>query len=115
MHHDEDGRYGLWCELLLGKVRIGALSPVLPALQVDQFFARGDGHFLQPLNQVARDLCYRAVALSIRDVLFASLIGTDPPQARHYWTPFGGDAQGARWASLRLVPKPRSSGRRANR
>jgi hypothetical protein len=106
IHHDEDGRYGLWCELLLGRTRVAALSPTLPALTIDQFFARGDGHFLNPLNAVARDLCYRAVALSIRDVLFASLIGKDPRQAQHYWTPFGGDGGGARWAALRLVPKP---------
>ena len=106
IQHDEDGRYGLWCELLLGKVRIGKLSAALPALEVDQFFARGDGHFLQDINETARQLCYRAVALSVRDVLFASIIGRDPREATHYWTPFGGDTQGARWASLRLVPRP---------
>lgn len=105
IHHDEDGRVGLWCELLLGKLHLGSLGQGAPAIDVDQFFARGDGHYLNPENVDVRALCYRAVALSIRDVLFASLIGKDPRLAPHYWTPFGGK-QPVRWASLRLVPKP---------
>ncbi len=105
IHHDEDGTFGLWCELLLGKVRVGSLGNGCPAINIDQFFARGDGHYLNPENVDARALCYRAVALSIRDVLFASLIGDDPRKAPSYWNPFGGKQQ-SRWASLRLVPKP---------
>ncbi len=105
IQHDEDGRFGLWCEVLLGKVHLNSLGSGCPAIDVDQFFARGDGHYLNPENVDARAVCYRAIALSIRDVLFASLIGKDPRQAAHYWTPFGGQ-QPARWASLRLVPKP---------
>ena len=105
IHHDEDGRFGLWAELLLGKVRVGSLGKDCPAIDADQFFARGDGHYLNPVNVDARALCYRAVALSIRDVIFASLIGKDPREAPHYWTPFGGK-QPSRWASLRLVPRP---------
>jgi hypothetical protein len=108
IQHDEDGKIGLWAELLLGKLKLGSLGMGCPPLEVDQFFARGDGHYLNPVNADARALCYRAVALSIRDVLFASLIGKDPRQASHYWGPFGGKAggAGARWAALRLVPRP---------
>ena len=107
IQHDEDGKFGLWAELLLGKLKLGSLGMGCPPLDVDQFFARGDGHYLNPDNAGARALCYRAVALSIRDVLFASLIGKDPREAPHYWAPFGGKAggAGARWAALRLVPR----------
>jgi len=108
IHHDEDGRYGLWCDLLLGNLRLGSIGTGCAGIDVGQFFARGDGHYLDPANVDARALCYRAVALSIRDVLFASLIGKDPREATHYWTPFGGKSggAGARWAALRLVPRP---------
>ena len=67
--------------------------------------ARAVGHFLHPQNDDARALCYRAVALSIRDVLVASLTGKDPREAPHYLAPLYYDDAGARWASLRLVPK----------
>lgn len=109
IHHDEDGRFGLWCDLLLGDVRLGALGgATCPAMEIRQFYTRGDGHFLNPTNNDGRAICYRAVALSLRDVLFASLIGKDPREAPNYWTPFGGEPAscGARWAALRLVPRP---------
>jgi hypothetical protein len=79
---------------------LGALSG-----SVGDFMAWGDGHLFDGPNQKARDLCYSAVGLSVRDVLIASATGQDPTQYGGYWDPLSGSS-GPAFASLRLVPRP---------
>jgi hypothetical protein len=103
--HDEDGKIGLWCHPLFGNLTLSALAKGSLTGQVQDFMAWGDGHLFDQANHTARDLCYTAVGLSVRDLLIASATGKDPRQSSGYWDPLGGSS-GPAFASLRLVPRP---------
>lgn len=104
--HDEDGKVGLWCRLLFGGLSLNGLGGVSGLTgSVGDFMAWGDGHLFDDANQTARDLCYYAIGLSIRDVLIASATGQDPTRYGGYWDPVGGSS-GACYAALGLVPRP---------
>jgi len=105
IHHDEDGKAGLWCTPLFGEVKLNGLGIYEKTGSVKDFFAVGDGKFLKDKNSDARTLCHYSVMLSIRDVLIASLTGNDPRNAPGYWDTVGGDRQASHTA-LRLAPWP---------
>src|SRR5260221_5087972 len=103
--HDEDGKTGLWCNLLFGELDLPGLASDAIIGSVQEFMAWGDGHLFDHANAKARDLCYSAVGLSVRDVLIASATGQDPTQYGGYWDPLNWSSRPA-FASLRLVPRP---------
>ena len=104
--HDEDGKVGLWCQLLFGDLQLDGLGD-LGALtgSPGDFMAWGDGHLFDDGNSTTAQLVYYCIALSIRDVLIAASTGQDPTQYGGYWDPLGG-SDGPAFAALRLVPRP---------
>lgn len=120
--HDEDGNWGLMCRLALGYCTLNGIDGAITGSEgiygedlkangqvPDLFYARGDNHFDDNTDNAAqcRGLAYYAVGLSIRDILFASVFGQQPPvgDTNGYLSPLQTSIV-CQFPALRLAPWP---------